>query len=153
MDWQDVLIYLRNGGITGIRWDDSHVDGICEAVENNACPKLKIYHRGGERPTNTIRFEYGVIGSTDKVAAIVNYLKARPNIVAGEVATNAVATVNAFTFRIGIGGELQYIVFKPLEPSSYSLDGLTEKTLKTEFSSFRRDVSQSGLDILLAGIR
>ena len=153
MDWQEVLNYLRSGGITGIRWADCHVDGICEDVDNNARPKFKIYHRGGAHPANTIRFEYGVIGSPDKVRTVVAYLNGRPNIVKGGVVTDAVATVNGILFRIGVGGELQYIVFKPMEPESYRFADLDAARLKKEFEAFKSDVRQSGLDILLDGIR
>ena len=60
--------------------------------------------------------------------------------------------MNGINFRIGIGGTLQYIVFKPVEPISYDLINLNPETLEHNFREFQQAVSKSGLDILLSGI-
>ena len=149
MDWKDIL-RLTGRGFCGLTWADGHADGVCQAVPDNSCPKFKLYHR--RNGAATVRFEYGVIGCRDRVAAIFGYLQDRPNIVPEGIATNAIAVVKGIRFRIGIGGTLQYIVFKPVEQKSYNLAGLNPVTLEHNFREFQQAVSKSGLDILLSGI-
>ena len=150
MNWEEILELTRQG-FCGLTWADGLTDGVCQAVADNACPKFKLYHR--RDGAATVHFEYGVIGCRDRVAAIFGYLQDRPNIVPEGIATDAIAVVNGIRFRIGIGGTLQYIVFKPMEPISYRLAPLQEKTLEIEFGNFQKAVSDSGLDILLSGIK
>ncbi len=146
MNWKQVETVATNGSLSVKDWK-SLSDGLWENKDND-CPKYKIYHKNNSR---TLRFEFGIINDK-KAEKVKSYLEHNYSIPEIKPRANTIVSINGVKFRIGLGSDLRYIVFKPINRQIQYLNEFDEKKLIQEFENFRNSVINSGLDKLLAQI-
>jgi hypothetical protein len=119
-------------------------DGLWENKEN-AFAKFKIYHKTN---ANTLHFEFGIINDK-KAEKVKSYLEDNYSIPEIKRRANTIVSINGIKFRIGCGPVAPYIVFKPEDHISLTLDEIDKSEFIQKFEKFKNDIISSGLDKLL----
>lgn len=144
MDWNEVKTVATNGSLSVKDWK-SLKDGLWEIKENNFA-KFKIYHKDN---SGTLRFEFGIINNNDKVRKVKSYLEHNYSIPEIKSRANTIVSINGVKFRIGLELDMRYIVFKPEDHISLTLDEIDKSEFIQKFEKFKNDIISSGLDKLL----
>ena len=143
MNWKQVETVATNGSLSVKDWK-SLSDGLWENKDND-CPKYKIYHKNNSR---TLRFEFGIINDK-KAEKVKSYLEDNYSIPEIKRRANTIVSINGIKFRIGFGPVAPYIVFKPEDHISLTLDEIDKSEFIQKFEKFKNDIISSGLDKLL----